>query len=60
MTQLAQGLGLNLADTLSCNIKLLTHFFQCAGTSIIHAKPETKYLLLSLCQCIKHLVKLLL
>ena len=60
MTELPECFCLDLSDTLSRDIKLPSDLFQCAGTSVIHSKPEAEHLLLSLGQCIKNLVKLLL
>ena len=44
VAQLAQGLGLDLADTLTGNIELLAHFLQRAGAAIrqIEAKALRK------------------
>ena len=60
MTQFSQRLRLDLADTLSCYIEFLADLFQRAGAAVIHTESETEHFLLSLCQRIQHLVKLLL
>ena len=39
MTQLAQCLGFDLTDTLTCDIKLLAHLLECVGVTVV--KPIT-------------------
>jgi hypothetical protein len=39
MPQLAERLGLDLADALACHIKVMAHFFQ--RMRRVHANPET-------------------
>ena len=51
MAQLAQGLCLNLAYPLPCHIKLLSHFLQGPGTSVVQAESKAQHLLFPLCQC---------
>ena len=43
MTKLAQGLCLNLTDTLTGDIKLLSHLFQSSGTTVIQTKTIETY-----------------
>ena len=59
MTEFAQCFGLDLTDPLSCDIELTSDLFQCSGASVIQTETELEYLLLTLCQCIKHLIELL-
>ena len=59
MTKLAERLCLNLTDTFSCYIKFLTNFLQSSGTSIVQAKTQAQYFLLSVCQCAQNLYQLL-
>ena len=59
MTKLTKCLRLNLTNTLSGNVKLLTNFFQSSCTTIIHTKTKTEHLLFSLCQSIQHFIQLL-
>ena len=58
MAQFSEGLCLDLADTLSCDVKLFSYFLECAGAPVVHAEAQAENLLFSLCQCIQHFVKL--
>ena len=40
--QLADGLGLDLADTLAGDAEIAAHFLQRAGTAIVQAKAQTE------------------
>ena len=40
VTQLADGLVFDLADTLTGNAEDLTHFFQCVGTAVVHTEAH--------------------
>ena len=46
VTELTQGLGLDLTDTLSGDIKLLAHLLQSAGASVLNAKAQLQDLFL--------------
>ena len=59
MTKLAQSLCLDLTDTLTGDIKLLAHLFQCSGTTVIQAKTKCQYFFLMLGQRIKYFSQLL-
>lgn len=51
MTQLAECLCLYLADSLPCNIKLLTHILKRTCTPIIKTKAQAEHLFLTRGQC---------
>ena len=44
MAQLADGLVLDLADTLTGNAKDLTHFFQGVGAAVVHTKAHAQHI----------------
>ena len=62
MTQFAQRFRLDLANTLTGNIKFLSYFFQGSCPSIFQSKTQAYYLALTVCQrfqrsaqfCTKH------
>ena len=47
MAKLSKGLCLDLANTLSGNIKLLANLFQCSCTAVIQSETKSKHFLLS-------------
>ncbi len=55
MTQLAQGLGLDLANTLAGHVELLAHFFQCVIGVHVDTEPHAQDLGLSRRQAGEHL-----
>ena len=59
MAELAQGLGLDLADTLTGDIELLAHLFQGAGAAVHDAEAQLKNLLFPGGQGVQHLFQLL-
>ena len=59
MAEFAERLCLDLADTLSCDIKLSSDLLKGTRPSVIHSETETEHLVLSLCQRIEDFVKLL-
>ena len=59
MTKLCQGLGLNLANTLARNSKLLAHLFKRARVAILKTKAELNNLTLTISKAVKNLLKLL-
>ena len=60
MTQFTQGLGLDLTNTFTGNVKFLTYFFQRTCASVIQSETKTQYLLLSLCQSTQYFHQLFL
>ena len=60
MTELTQGLGLDLTDALSGDIKLLAHFLQSAGASVLNAKAQLQDLFLPGGEGTQHIHQLLL
>ena len=59
MAQLAQGLGLDLADPFPGDIKLPAHFFQSPGPAILNAEAQFQHLFLPGSQGAEHLHQLL-
>lgn len=60
MTELGQGLGLDLADTLARDAKLAADFLECTGMSVDKAKAQLDNLALTIGKRIEHLGELLL
>ena len=60
MAQLAQGLGLDLADTLTGDVELLAHLLQGAGAAVLDAEAQLQHLLLTGGQGAQHVHQLLL
>ena len=60
MTQLAQGLGLNLADALAGYLKFAAHFFQRALVAVVQTEAKAQYLFLTGGQGVQHVQQLLL
>src|SRR5205823_5221516 len=59
MAQLAQSLGLDLANTLTSHVKLFTNLFQSATATIVQTKAQLQNLTLTLGQAIKNILHLL-
>ena len=51
VAELAQGLGLDLADALTGDVKFLAHFLQGTGAAVLNAEAELQHLLLSGRRC---------
>lgn len=49
-------LGLNLPDTLTCDMEHVSDFLQCAGPSIFQSKPQNDNFPLSFLQITKYLI----
>ena len=60
MTQLAQRLGLDLADTLTGDVELLADLLEGAGTAVLDAEAQAQDLFLTRRQRLEHLDELLL
>ena len=45
--QFSEGLGLDLADALPGDIKLLAHFLQGAGTAVLNTEAQLQHLFLT-------------
>ena len=60
MPQLTQGLGLDLADTLTGDVELLAYLFQRAGTAVLDTEAQLQHLLLPGRQGTQHIHQLLL
>ena len=60
MTQLSEGLGLDLADALPGDVELLSHLFQGTGPSVLDAEAQLEHLLLPGGQGGEHIHQLLL
>ena len=60
MTQLAQRLGFDLADTFTGDVELLTNFLEGAGVTVLNAEAQTQYLFLTGRQRLEYLDQLLL
>src|SRR5215470_16747720 len=59
MTQLAERLGLDLADALPRDGEVLAHFFQRVLAAVREAEAQTEHLLLARRERVQHLVGLL-
>ena len=57
--QLADGLCLDLADTLTGDAEIAAHLFQRAGTAIVQTEAETDDLLFTRGQALEGLIDLL-
>src|SRR4029079_4733619 len=60
MTQLAQRLGLDLADPLASDVELLADLFEGPGTPVLEAEPELQHASLATGQRVEHRLDLLL
>src|SRR6266566_9671645 len=60
MPHFAQGFCLDLANTLSSDLELPTHFLECSAISIDQTKPLFQHLPLALCQSLEHVFDFLL
>ena len=60
MAQLAQGLGLDLADAFAGDIELLAHFLQRAGAAVLDTEAQLQHLFLPGRQRAEHIHQLLL
>ena len=55
MTQLAQRLGLDLADTLTGNVELLADLLEGAGMAVLDAEAQAQDLFLTRGQGLEHI-----
>ena len=53
MAELAEGLGLDLADTLAGDVELLTHLLKSAGAAVVETEAELDDVLLAGSQGVK-------
>ena len=53
MTKLTQCLRLDLTDTLTRDIKLLTNLFKCTASSVVKTKTKLNYMLFTRSKCMK-------
>ena len=60
VAQLAQRLGLDLADALARDIELLADLFKCAGTAVLDTEAELQDLFLARGEGGEHIDELLL
>src|SRR5258706_5189435 len=60
MTQLAQGLRLNLTNALASYMELLAYFLKRTAAPIIQPEAQLQYLALPFCQTVEHIFYLLL
>ncbi len=60
MTQLAQCLGLDLADPLAGDVELLANLLQRAGSAVLQPEPELQHAPLTTGQRVQHRLHLLL
>ena len=60
MTQLAQGLGFDLADALARDAEVLADFLERARTAVIEAKAQAQDFLLTRRQCVEDILELFL
>ena len=54
MTHFTQGLGFDLADTLTGDLELATHFLKGAGIAVLEAKALFEYFTLTLGESVEH------
>ena len=60
VAQLAQRLGLDLADALARDVELLADLFERTGTAVLNAEAELQDLFLARCEGGEHVDELLL
>src|SRR2546423_13893223 len=59
MAQFAQGLGFNLANTLTGDVKLFADFFQGTAATVIETETQLEHFALALGQAIEDILHLL-
>ena len=59
MTKLTKRLCLDLSDTLSGDLKLLTNLLEGSGTTVLKSETKLNYLLLSGSKSVKNVAELL-
>ena len=59
MTKLSECLSLDLSDTLTCDIELLSYLLKGAGSAVLKSKSELDNLLFSGGEGVKNIAKLL-
>ena len=58
MSKFTESLSLNLSDTLSCNLKLLTYLLEGSGATVLKAETKLNNLLFSGSQGMENVAKL--
>ena len=60
VAELSEGFCLDLAYTLTGNVKALAYLLKCTGLAVLKTETELEHLCLTVCKCGKYLVELLL